>query len=79
MPNPSEYPDQNKVSDPAASYSGSRKISVFSSFMEAEEAELIFWAGLSPDERLSEFFKLMGRFYTFQRPVWRGTKIVVDR
>lgn len=73
-----ESPD-NKAAEQAASYSSSKGIKIFSSFIESQNDQYMHWAELSPEKRLSEFFDIMSRFYVFTKPHWKGTKITIDQ
>jgi CRISPR-associated endonuclease Csn1 len=59
-------------------YSISKKITVTDSFEEAEESQIRYWAGLSPEQCFCDFHELMNRFYSFNRPDWKGKKIIID-
>lgn len=74
-----EYSENNKVKEAGAAYTGSKSIRVYTSFSESEQDRFQRWAKLSPEERLSEFFSIMNRFYVFDKPVWKGKKIHVDQ
>ena len=68
----------NKVSEPEETYSGSKKITVSHSLEDAENSQLQYWAGLTPEQRFEDFYKLMARFYNFKKPDWTKMKIVID-
>lgn len=74
-----EISNNNKANEPGTRYAGLRRIRVYSSFVESDEEQYLHWAKLTPEESLSEFFTIMSRFYTFNKPVWKGTKIHMDR
>ena len=69
----------NKVSEPDTIYSIYKKLTVSSSFDEASDAQLSYWAELTPEQRFEGFNELMNRFYNFIKPTWAGTKIIVDQ
>lgn len=60
--------ESNKSMEPVVTYSGSKKISFSNSFEEAEESQIRYWAGLSPEKRFSDFYELMSRFYSSVNP-----------
>lgn len=68
----------DKLKEPLVAYSGSKKISFSNTFEEAEESQIRYWAGLSPEQRFSDFLELMIRFYSFGKPNWVGKKIIID-
>jgi len=70
--------DLNKINEPQAPYSGQKKITFSNSFEEAEDSQIRYWAGLSPEQRFSDFYELMDRFYSFSKPDWKTMKIVFD-
>ncbi len=68
----------NKINKPQATYPGSKKIMFSNSFEAAENSQIRYWAGLSPEQRFSDFYESMNRFYTFSEPDWASLKIVID-
>jgi hypothetical protein len=70
--------DTNKVKEPGTAYTGPTQIRIFTSFSESEEDQYRHWARLSPEERLSEFYEIMNRFYVYTTPAWKGIKIKLD-
>lgn len=68
----------DQLKEPQVTYSGSKMISVSNSFEEAEDSQIHYWAGLSPEQRFSDFHDLMNRFYSFNKPDWKGKKIIID-
>lgn len=70
--------DENTANEPAATYSGSKKITISSSFEEAENSQLQYWAGLTPEQRFADFYELINRFYKFNAPDWPSKKIIID-
>lgn len=59
-------------------YSGSKKISFSNSMEVVENAQLQYWAGLTPEQRFEGFYELMNRFYKFIKPDWPTKKIIID-
>ncbi len=70
--------ENNKVNELVVSYSGSKKITVSNSLEQAEDSQIQYWAGLTPEQRFAEFYELMNRFYTFKKPDWSTMKIIID-
>lgn len=70
--------EENKLNEPEGEYSGSKKITISNSFDEASDAQLRYWAGLTPEQRFADFYELMNRFYRFTKPDWAGKKIIID-
>jgi hypothetical protein len=69
----------NKLDEPDLTYTGSKKISFSDSFDAAEDKQIRYWAGQSPEQRFSGFYELMNRFYKFDKPDWRSKKIIIDK
>jgi hypothetical protein len=67
-----------ELNEPSIPYSGSKKISFSNSFTEAEESQIRYWAGLTPEQRFADFYELMNRFYSFSNPAWSTKKITID-
>lgn len=67
----------NVVSQPT--YLISKKITISNSFEDAEEAQLRYWTGLTPEQRFEGFYELMNPFYNFAKPNWAGKKIIIDK
>jgi hypothetical protein len=56
----------------------SKRITLSDSFETVQDSQISYWAGLKPAERFTDFYKLMSRFYDFEKPVWKSKKIVID-
>lgn len=70
--------ETGKSNDPEAACSGSKKITFSASFEAAENMQIDYWAGLTPEQRFSHFYELMNRFYTFSKPDWKEKQIIID-
>jgi CRISPR-associated endonuclease Csn1 len=70
--------NESIANEPAITYSGSKKITISSSFEQDENSQLNYWAGLTPEQRFADFYELMSRFYTFVKPDWSTKKIIID-
>lgn len=58
--------------------SSSEKVSVSNSFEESEISQIQYWARLTPEQRFADFYELMNRFYTLNKPDWTTKKINID-
>ncbi len=74
----SENIEVSQVTEPQIAYSGSKNITISNSSEEAESYQIGYWSGLSPEQRFSDFFELMNRFYNFNKPDWSIKKIIID-
>jgi len=74
-----ENSDTNTIKEAAAVNTGAGSIRVYTSFGESTHEQYQRWARMSPEDRLSEFFIIMSRFYIFKKPNWKGTKIYIDK
>lgn len=56
-----------------------KEIRIYNSFEDSESAQFEYWAGLSPEQRLNEFWSLMSRFYEFKKPNWKEEPIIIHK
>lgn len=70
--------NSNIVKEPSKAYAPSRAITISNSFEDAENSQLNYWAGLTPEQRFADFYELMNRFYKFTKPDWSVKKITID-
>jgi len=55
-----------------------RKITCSDSLEAVQDFQIIYWAELTREQRFADFYELMSRFYSFEKPVWNSKKIVID-
>ena len=79
MPRGTPSKDRYKGSKLGSAYPISKKITISNSFEDADEAQLRYWAKLTPEQRFEGFYELMSRFYNFTKPNWAGKKIIIDK
>lgn len=70
--------EKNEINEPHLPYSGAKRIAFSDSPEAAEQEQVYFWAGLTPEQRFSHYYELMRRFYSFSAPKWSGTRIIID-
>lgn len=66
------------VNESTVTYSGSKKVTISKSLEDAENFQLDYLAGLTPEQRFRDFYELMNRFYSFLKPNWPTKKIIID-
>jgi hypothetical protein len=68
----------DKFTDHNSQDKDSKRITFSDSFEAIQNSQIAYWTGLSPAQRFEEYYKLMHRFYDFQKPDWKSCKIVID-
>ncbi len=74
------YSNDSSISianEPLSPYTSIKTIIVSNSFEEAENSQVDYWANLSPEQRFKDFYALMLRFFTFNKPDWSKYKITL--
>lgn len=70
--------DNNVVKESSTIYSPSKKITISDSFEDAANSQMNYWSGLTPEQRFYDFYNLMNRFYSFNKPDWSTKKIIFN-